>query len=82
MCAVTSTKLSASGWASGISSAVRFAAWMPASRAVPMTSPFGASPRATAAAVSGLIATRASATAMRSVSFLSPTSTIRADRSS
>ena len=36
---------SGSGCASGISSSVRLAAWMPASRAVPSTSPFGASPR-------------------------------------
>ena len=33
----------------GISSSVRFAAWMPASRAVPTTSPLRESPRATAA---------------------------------
>src|SRR5687768_17115290 len=51
---------------------------MPAMRAVPTTSPFGASPRATAAAVSGAMRTTARATARRSVTSLSPTSTIRA----
>ena len=43
--ASTSTNVSGSGCASGISSSVRFAAWMPAIRAVPSTSPLGASPR-------------------------------------
>src|SRR5688500_14093837 len=51
---------------------------MPAMRAVPSTSPFGASPRATAAAVSGAMRTIARATARRSVTGLAPTSTIRA----
>src|SRR5690349_10033746 len=51
---------------------------MPAMRAVPRTSPFGASPAATAAAVSGLMRTTARATARRAVSSLAPTSTIRA----
>src|SRR6266508_453728 len=51
---------------------------MPAMRAMPSTSPLGASPRATAAAVSGAIRTTARATARRSVTCLSPTSTIRA----
>src|SRR5215210_692378 len=76
--AVTSTNDSGSGWHSGISSAVRLAAWMPAMRAVPITSPLGASPRATAAAVSGAIRTTARASARRSVTSLPPTSTIRA----
>ena len=57
--------VSASGWHSGISSSVRLAAWMPAIRAVPSTSPFGASPAATAAAVSGVMGTTACATARR-----------------
>src|SRR5215207_9961165 len=74
----TSTKLSASGWHSGISSAVRLAAWIPAIRAVPTTSPFGPSPRATAVAVAGVMSTTARATARRSVASLPPTSTIRA----
>ena len=39
------------GWQSGISSPVRLAAWMPAIRAVPRTSPFGESPASTARAV-------------------------------
>src|SRR5919206_5040359 len=47
-------------------------------RAVPSTSPFGASPPRTAATVSGVIRTSARATARRSVTSLSPTSTIRA----
>src|SRR5262245_39862943 len=51
---------------------------MPAMRAVPSTSPFGASPLRTAATVSGDILTTARATALRSVTSLSPTSTIRA----
>src|SRR5215208_2948458 len=76
--ASTSTNESGSGWQSGISSAVRFAAWIPAIRAVPTTSPFGASPRAIAAAVSADIRTVARARARRSVTGLSPTSTIRA----
>ena len=37
----TSTNESGKGWQSGISSAVRLAAWMPAIRAVPITSPLG-----------------------------------------
>ena len=40
----TSTEFSGSVCASGIHSSVRLAAWIAASRAVPMTSPFGASP--------------------------------------
>src|SRR3954468_22592578 len=74
----TSTNDNGSGWQSGISSAVRLAAWMPAMRAVPTTSPFGRSPAATSAAVSGAIRTTARATARRSVTSLPPTSTIRA----
>src|SRR5579872_3054416 len=50
--ALTSTELSGSWCASGISSSVRLAAMMPATRAVPSTSPFGASPAFTASAVS------------------------------
>ena len=40
----TATLVSASGWQSGISSCVRFAAMMPATRAAPSTSPFLALP--------------------------------------
>ena len=76
--APTSTNVSGSGWQSGISSAVRLAACIPAMRAVPSTSPLGASPRSTVAAVSGDILTTARATARRSVTGLPPTSTIRA----
>src|SRR3954464_4847175 len=65
-----------------MSSAVRLAPWMPATRAVPRTSPFGASPATTAAAVSALMRTIACATARRAVAGLSPTSTMRAEPSS
>ena len=51
----TSTNDSGRGWQSGISSAVRLAAWIPAIRAVADTSPLGSSPRSTAAAVAGAI---------------------------
>src|SRR5579884_3857118 len=61
-----------------MSSEVRLAAWMPAILATPRTSPFGASPLATACAVAELTRTRARATARRSVAGFSPTSTIRA----
>src|SRR3954452_8286693 len=67
-----------SGWQSGMSSPVRLAARTPAMRAVPRTSPFGASPARTFAAVSGDMRTRARATARRSLAGLSPTSTMRA----
>src|ERR671933_847580 len=68
----TSTNDSGRGWHSGTRSAVRFAAWMPAMRAVPSTSPLGASPRATAAAVLADMRTTARATARRSVTGLAP----------
>src|SRR5262245_63825565 len=67
-----------SGWQSGISAPVCLAAWMPAMRATPNTSPLGASPAATAAAVWGAIRTNARATARRRVTSLDDTSTIRA----
>src|SRR3954453_7046004 len=76
--ASTSTNESGSGWKGGISSGGRLAAWMPAMRAVPITSPLGASPRATAAAVSADMRTVARARARRSLTSLPPTSTIRA----
>src|SRR3954447_5063367 len=74
----TSTWSSPSGWQSGISVPVCLAAWMPAIRATPRTSPLGASPAETAAAVSGLIDTNARATACRRVISFDDTSTIRA----
>src|SRR3954454_5012074 len=74
----TSTWSSRSGWHSGISVPVCLAAWMPAIRATPRTSPLGASPAETAAAVSGLIETNARATACRRVISFDDTSTIRA----
>ena len=73
-----STPLSGSECASGISSSVRLAAWIAASRATVSTSPFGASPAWTRAAVSGDIRTTARARAQREVSAFSLTSTIRA----
>src|SRR3954447_9205145 len=73
-----STCVSGSECASGISSSVRLAAWMAASRATVATSPFGASPAATRAAASGDIRTTARARAQRALSSLALTSTIRA----
>ncbi len=61
-----------------MSSPVRFAAWMPAMRATASTSPFGASPAATTAAVSGRMRIVARATARLRVTALRLTSTIRA----
>src|ERR1700722_9331023 len=74
----TSTLVIASGWQSGMSSLVFFAAMMPAIRAAPSTSPFLALPDITSASVSALMRTRPSATAMRSVAAFSDTSTMRA----
>ena len=62
---VGSTCVSGSECASGISSSVRLAAWIAASRATVATSPFGASPAATRAAASGDIRTTARARAQR-----------------
>ena len=75
---VTSTFVRRSGWQSGISSEVRLAARIPAVRAVPSTSPFGASPWRTALRVAGFILMIARATASRTVSGLADTSTMRA----
>ena len=69
---------SASGWQSGISSCVRFAAMMPAMRAAPSTSPFLALPSSTRSSVFAVITTRPSATATRSVAAFADTSTMRA----
>src|SRR3954447_26725435 len=75
---VGSTWLSGSECASGISSSVRLAAWIAATRATVTTAPLGASPAATRAAVSGDIRTTARARAQREVSDFSETSTMRA----
>src|SRR5215467_5452442 len=69
---------SASGWQSGMSSLVFLPAMMPAMRAAPSTSPFLASPLSTRSSVAGVITTRPSATAMRSVAGFADTSTMRA----
>src|SRR5215470_7552755 len=74
----SSTLDSASGWQSGISSEVRFAAMMPAIRAVASTSPFLALPETISSSVALRITTRPSATATRSVAGFAETSTIRA----
>src|SRR3569623_2089342 len=70
------TLLSASGWHSGMRSEVRFAAMMPAIRAVPSTSPFLALPSTMSLSVSALITTKPSATATRSVASFADTSII------
>lgn len=72
----TATRVSASGWHSGIRSLVFFAAWMPAIRAMPSTSPFLAVPASMMASVAGCISMRPVATAMRWVAGLAPTSTM------
>src|SRR5262249_29945078 len=69
---------SASGWQSGMSSCVFLPAMMPAMRAAPSTSPFLASPLSTRSSVAGLITTRPSAIATRSVAAFADTSTMRA----
>src|SRR4030088_3009883 len=67
-----------SGWQSGISSEVRFAAMIPATRATPRASPFASSEARIASRVAAAIRTTHSAVASRRVSALAPTSTIRA----
>src|SRR3954466_9712087 len=71
----TPTCVSGSGWQSGISSLVRFAAWMPASLAVTSASPFGS--EASCPTVSGATRTTARATARRRGRRLSPGATHR-----
>src|SRR5205814_5507461 len=68
------------GWQSGINSAVRRAAMIPARRATASTSPLPRAPLAwsTSRSVSRRIFTAADAVAVRAVSGLSATSTIRA----
>src|ERR1041385_454433 len=78
----TATFDSASGWHSGMSSDVRFAAMMPASRAAPSTSPFLALPDRIRSSVALLMTTRPSAIAVRPVAGFAETSTIRASPSS
>ena len=73
----TVTSLRVSGWQSGMSSAVRLAAMMPASSATLMTSPLGPEPSMTSVSVSWSIFTVASATARRAVTGFSLTSTMR-----
>src|SRR5690348_3073662 len=75
---VTCTDDSASGWHSGIRSDVFLAAMMPASWATASTSPLAAFLSRISARVAGCMTTLAFAVAMRSVTSLSPTSTMRA----
>src|SRR6218665_3548464 len=70
------TRVNASGWHSGISSLVFFAACMPAMRATPSTSPLRAVPVLISASVSGNISIRPQAMAMRWVAGLAATSTM------
>src|SRR3989442_15379652 len=72
----TATCVRGNGCASGISSAVRLAAWIAAMRAVPSTSPFCAEPARISASVSGRIAIRPPARASRRVISLPATSTM------
>src|SRR5256714_6953533 len=72
----TSTCVSGRGWHRGMSSAVRFAAMMPATRAVSSGSPFGVRRSRTASTVPGDISTRALATARRAVASFALVSTI------
>src|SRR5690606_22101533 len=74
----TSTEPTSSGWHSGMRSAARLAAWMPATRATLRTSPFDTAPRATSEVVSGCMCTRARATARRWLGSFGVTSTMRA----
>src|SRR5262245_50472953 len=74
----TSIFVVAIGWHSGIRSAVRLAAEIPAIRATESTSPFFAAPRRMIASVAGFIRTTTPARAVRCVTGFSPTSTMRA----
>src|SRR4051812_23250879 len=75
----TPTRVSEIGWARGMSSGVRLAAWMAAMRATPSTSPFFARPAATSRKVAGFIEMRPEATATRRVTAFVPTSTMCAE---
>ena len=74
----TSTPWTPITCASGSSSGVRFAAAMPATLATARTSPLGTSPPRRAATTDGGHRTRPSAVALRAVTCLPLTSTIRA----
>src|SRR5580765_8003036 len=73
----TATDVSASGWHSGMRSEVRLAAWMPAMRAISMGLPFFARPFATSRRAADDTRMNSTAVARRSVTGLSPTSTMR-----
>ncbi len=73
-----STPVMRSGWQSGISSGVRLAPMIPAVRATPSTSPLASWPARIAARVGAFIFKVARATASRTVSGFTETSTIRA----
>ena len=70
------TRVNASGWHSGMSSLVFFAAMMPATRAMPSTSPFFAVPLRTRSRVAACITMRPLAMAIRWVAGLAATSTM------
>src|SRR3954463_10600902 len=72
------TEPTRSGWHSGIVSLVRFAAWIPATRATASTSPLLTSRLAMAAVVSAAMKTLHRATARRCVGSFGVTSTMRA----
>src|ERR1700760_1185898 len=74
----TVTPCSPIGWQSGIRSGVRLAPWMPAIRATASASPLGTSPARNAATAAADSRTRPEAVAVRAVTSLADTSTIRA----
>src|SRR5580692_6486937 len=73
----TCTAPTSRGWHMGTSSAVRLAAWIPATLAAASTSPLVMALLATLAVVSGFMATLHRARARRWVASLGDTSTIR-----
>src|SRR5574343_966688 len=72
----TATRVRARGWHSGMRSLVFLAAWMPAMRAMPNTSPFLAVPDSIKASVLGSMSMRPLATPTRWVLALAATSTM------
>ena len=70
--------VSISGWHRGISSQVRFTAWIPATRATPSTSPLAAVPSTMASSTGRDTRIVPSATAARKVGSFPVTSTITA----
>src|SRR6478736_3615214 len=72
----TSTPWTAIGWASGMSSGVRWTAWMPAMRATARASPLGTRPDRSADTAAALSSTRPAALASRAVTALADTSTM------